>query len=90
MCPFIGINVAGYVFLFVPLHNPGCGSAMSSLVKLRFPALPLLSPCTGFAKVSLRLGSIGAAGTVSLLLTYTVRTVRTLPSCNQRNDIYRL
>gem|GEM_PF-2738632 len=49
MCPFIGINVAGYGFLFVPLHNPGCGSAMSSLVKLRFPALPLLSPRTGFA-----------------------------------------
>ena len=45
--------------------------------------------CT-FEKVSLRLGSIGAAGTVSLLLTYTVRTVRTLPSFNQRNDIYRL
>lgn len=61
MCPFIGINVAGYVFLFVPLQ-----------------------------KAWLRLGSIGAAGTVSLLLTYTVRTVRTLPSCNQRNDIYRL
>lgn len=61
MCPFIGINVAGYGFLFVPLQ-----------------------------KAWLRLGSIGAAGTVSLLLTYTVRTVRTLPSFNQRNDIYRL
>ncbi len=61
MCPFIGINVAGYVFFFVPLQKAG-----------RW------------------LGSIGAAGTVSLLLTYTVRTVRTLPSCNQRNDIYRL
>ena len=90
MCPFIGINVAGYSFLFVPLHNPGCGSAMSNPGKRSFTALPLHSPCTGFAKVSLRLGSIGATGTVSLLLTYTVRTVRTLPSCNQRNDIYRL
>lgn len=83
MCPFIGINVAGYGFLFVPLHNPGCTRQFKSKLSLH-------SPCTGFAKVSLRLGSIGAAGTVSLLLTYTVRTVRTLPSFNQRNDIYRL
>lgn len=83
MCPFIGINVAGYGFFFVPLHNPGCTRQFKS-------KLSLLSLAPDLQKAGRWLGSIGAAGTVSLLLTYTVRTVRTLPSCNQRNDIYRL
>ena len=44
--------------LALSLHMTGIGSAVSSLVKLRFPALLLHSPCTVIAYDRLRLGSI--------------------------------
>ena len=41
--------------LFLSLSKISCGSAISSLVKLSFPVLPLHSPCIIFVKDKRRL-----------------------------------
>jgi hypothetical protein len=52
-----------FVVKQIILQKISFGSAISSLVKLRFPALLLRSPCIIFAEDKLRLGNIKSGKT---------------------------
>ena len=51
------VGTDGFRFLFIYLHNIGCGSAVPKSEKLRSSVLSLHSPFTIFVEDRIRLGS---------------------------------